>query len=76
MTTEEEIVKELGEFYSSEKEDIESIITSLQEVLTAGKIDENIVTTLSNVEKELGVLRLKYTQRLLALYKLKYKFMQ
>lgn len=74
MTSENEIIKELGELYSSEKDDIEAIINSLQEILTAEKINEQTLATLSNIETELGILRLKYTQRLLSLYKLKYKF--
>ena len=71
---EDQISKELGEFYSNEKEEIEAVIVTLQSLLSSGKINENIVTTLDSCEREIGLLRFKYTNRLFKLYKLSHRF--
>ena len=68
------IENELSFFYSNEKEEIEAVIVTLQSLLSSGKINENIVTTLDSCEREIGLLRFKYTNRLFKLYKLSHRF--
>lgn len=65
----EEAKKSLGDFYSTEKEELEFIRESIKAILERGKIDEETIKDLNSCEKNLSLLRLKYTERLLRLYK-------
>lgn len=62
--------KELGEFYSWEKEEIEHIITDLQALMDT-KISEDTVKTLNSIERALSIIREKYTLRIISTLKRK-----
>lgn len=60
--------KDLNDLYSWEKEEIEAIIVSLQSIVDI-KVTEDTIKTMNACERSLSIIREKYTNRLLNIYK-------
>jgi hypothetical protein len=65
-------IKALGDFHSTDKEDLEAIRESIKLVLDKEKIDEDTLKELNSCERSLALIRIKYTDRLVRLYKAGY----
>lgn len=69
METPQELIKQLGELHSTEKEDLQWVIEDLNELYKSKHIDEQTISTLERTEGILRDLRSKYSLRLIRLLK-------
>ena len=68
MKTKEELIKELGNFYTGEKDEIESVIEQLKDLMNTTVINEETINALDSCETSIRVLKWKYVNRLMKLY--------
>ena len=69
MQSKEDIENRLNTFYDTDKDTIKAVIYSLEEIVEAGHVDEALIRSLENVERDIQVLHNRYKWRLLELAK-------
>lgn len=69
MKTPEDIQKELGKITEKDTQKIDSVISSLQEILKQENISEQAITDILNCKQLLDSLYVTYTNRLISVLK-------
>jgi hypothetical protein len=69
MKTFNEIKKQLTELTRSEKEKLEELCNSLNQIKTQGKVTEDGLKSLQNIQTELSLFSSSYLNRLINLLK-------
>ena len=69
MKSREDIEKHLNTFYAVDKDTIKALIYTLEEIVEAATISEELVRSLEIAERDIQVLHNKYKWRLLDLAK-------
>jgi len=64
-----DIKKQVGQLTETDKNKLKGIIDALQQLIKAGKVSENGLKLLENIQTSIAVMKNEYTNRIIRLLK-------